>query len=494
VSGENFFDRRRAGVLLHPTSLPDGGRSGDLGPGTFRFIDFLADAGFSVWQMLPLGPTHDDASPYHCLSVHAGNPALVSLRDLATRGWMDERMLTDPVTCTRSMRECLAAAARTFFDAASPADHAAFDAFCRAQAYWLDDFAQYEAIREAQQGRAWFQWPASLRDRHAESLLQAAQQFAARIDEIRFEQFAFATQWLAVREHARRRGVTLFGDMPFFVAHDSAEVWAHRDIFKLDDQGLPTEVAGVPPDYFSASGQRWGNPLYRWDALQENDFAWWTKRLTSALQRVDLLRIDHFRGLEACWEIPSGDATAANGKWVPVPGAELLASWQQRFGRLPLVAEDLGHITDAVRALRQRFALPGMLVLQFAFDSDSTNPYLPHNHTPDHVVYTGTHDNNTTLGWFMALPAAQQQRVRQYLGCPADEPMPWPLVRAALASVAVLAVVPMQDVLGLDASARMNIPGTSQDNWMWRFSWDQIEKDLPSRLRTLIDRYGRLTA
>jgi len=491
VTAKAFLERRRAGVVLHPSSLPGSGTCGDLGPDALRFVDFLAEAGFSVWQMLPLGPTHEDGSPYHCLSVHAGNPALVSLRDLAARGWIDEKLLTDPATCSHSMRECLASAAQTFFRSASPQDRAAFGAFREAQAHWLDDFALYEAIREAQLGRAWFQWPAPLRDREPSALRDVATQHAARIDEIRFEQFAFAMQWQALREHAHRRNILLFGDMPFFVAHDSAEVWAHRDIFKLDATGQPSVVAGVPPDYFSATGQRWGNPLYRWEELERTGFDWWTRRLASTLQHVDLLRIDHFRGLEACWEIPAADPTAVNGKWVPVPGGELLASWQQRFDRLPLVAEDLGHITEAVHALRHEFALPGMLVLQFAFDSGADNPYLPHNHTADHVVYTGTHDNNTTVGWFASLPAAQQERVREYLGCLPDEPMPWPLVRAALASVAVLAVLPMQDLLALDANARMNTPGTAQGNWSWRFAWDQLDPGLAARLCAMIGRYGR---
>jgi len=493
MTAKAFLDRRRAGVVLHPTSLPGSRRHGNLGPEAYRFVDFLAEAGISVWQMLPLGPTHDDASPYHCLSVRAGNLDLVSLHDLVARGWFEEKQLTDPATATSSTRECLASAAQTFFRSASPQDRAGFAAFCESQADWLDDFALYETIRELQLGRAWFQWPAPLRDCDAVALGDIRQQHASRLDEIRFGQFAFATQWHALRAYARERGILLFGDMPFFVAHDSAEVWAHRDIFKLDRQGLPTAVAGVPPDYFSATGQRWGNPLYRWGALAKRGFAWWTQRLNSDLQRVDLLRIDHFRGLEACWEIPAADPTAVNGEWVPVPGEALLNSWLQQFGRLPLVAEDLGFITDEVHRLRHEFALPGMLVLQFAFDSDATNPYLPHNHTPDHVVYTGTHDNNTTVGWFSALSREQQQRVRDYLGCPVEEAMPWPLIRAALASVAVLAVVPMQDLLALDARARMNTPGTSQGNWSWRFTWEQIDTDLVRRLRAMIARYGRLS-
>jgi 4-alpha-glucanotransferase len=465
-------------VLLHLSSLP----GGDLGADAVRFVDFLAETGLTVWQMLPLGPTHDEGSPYRALSAHAGDPRFISLALLVEWGWLDSPDGERPAR----LRE----AYDNFRRRAAPEAHAAFESFVRASQAWLEDYALFMALRRAHEGRPWWEWEREWRDRRPAGLAAARQRFAAEIEFVRFEQFLFARQWARLREYAERRGVLLFGDMPIFVAHDSADVWAHREYFKLDRAGRPTVVAGVPPDYFSATGQRWGNPLYRWARLRRDGFGWWRTRLETELGRFDLVRVDHFRGFEACWEIPADAETAVEGRWVKVPGAALFRTLRQAFGRLPLVAEDLGLITPAVQALRRRFGIPGMYVLQFAFDGGADNPYLPHRHEPDAVVYTGTHDNETTRAWFEALPAASQWRVMDYLGFP-TEPMPQPLVRAALASVARLAILPMQDLLGLGPGHRMNTPGTTQGNWRWRFSWDQLHDEIRDWLRRVVALYGR---
>lgn len=482
---------RRAGVLLHPTSLPGPGLQGDLGHAAYRFVEFATAAGFSVWQTLPLGPTHEDGSPYQCLSVHAGNTELISLDWLVDRGWLQRDTLSVDGKCSPVRRQaCLKQAYTTYQTDADTDWRVAFTAFTAQSVDWLEDFALYSALRGAQEGRAWFDWPAPLRTRAAQALQEASARLALEIDQVRFEQFIFFRQWAALRAYAHRHGLYLFGDMPIFVAHDSAEVWAHREYFDVDAQGRAATVAGVPPDYFSATGQRWGNPHYHWARMEQDGFAWWVARMRTQLALFDLVRIDHFRGFESYWSIPAAAQTAEVGQWVKAPGAALLRTLQANFDVLPLVAEDLGVITAEVETLRRQFGLPGMKILQFAFDSDAANPYLPHQHTPDSVVYTGTHDNDTTLGWYEALDEARQGHVRDYLGQP-GEAMPWPLVRAALASVGGLAVVPMQDILALDGRHRMNRPGTSTGNWRWRFRWEQLPGELAARLRHLNALYGR---
>jgi 4-alpha-glucanotransferase len=483
---KSFLDRRRAGVLLHLSSLPGEGVNGELGPQAFRFVDFLAEAGFGVWQLLPLGPTHTDGSPYNCLSAHAGNPRFISPAPLVQWGWLDV-----DAENTADRRVLFHLAQQGFHARAGDDERSALAEFIASQAAWLDDYALFEVLRKDQASRPWWEWPAPLRDRDPTAVSQARARHAADIERVRFEQFLFARQWQVLREYANARGVRLFGDMPIFLAHDSAEVWAHRECFKLDGAGQPVVVAGVPPDYFSATGQRWGNPLYDWDCIESVGFSWWIERLKHELERFDIVRVDHFRGFEACWEIPASEPTAINGRWVQVPGARLFDALLARVGRLPLVAEDLGLITPEVSLLRERYGLPGMKILQFAFDGGADNPYLPHAHVPDAVVYTGTHDNDTTLSWFQALPAEQQLRVVEYLGYP-YEPMPRPLMRAAFASVARLAMVPMQDVLGLGRGHRMNTPGTSEGNWRWRFDWDQLSPDITGWLRRALEAYGRI--
>jgi 4-alpha-glucanotransferase len=480
MNSKPVLDRRRAGVQLHPTSLP----AGDFGPDAYRFVDFLVQAGLSVWQMLPLGPTHEDRSPYHCVSVNALDTAFINSAQLVSWGWLKPEAI-------RGARSTALAQAHDWFQAhADAATRADWEDFSAAQAHWLGDYALYQALREQHGGLPWWQWPAPLRDREPEAVKAAQRNLHGRITLLRFEQFVAGRQWQELRDHARERGVRLFGDMPIFIAHDSAEVWAHRECFKLDAGGQPVVVAGVPPDYFAVHGQRWGNPLYDWDCAQANGFQWWIARLSAEFSRFDLVRVDHFRGFEACWEIPVAEATAANGHWVRVPGVALFDVLLKHFGSLPLVAEDLGHITPAVHALRQRYGFPGMLVLQFAFDSGPDNPYLPHNHQANNVVYTGTHDNDTTHAWFESLPADRQLRVVDYLGY-AHEPMPWPLIRAALASVAQLAILPMQDILGLGRGHRMNTPGTTHGNWRWRFNWDDLSEATTTKLRKLVTLYGR---
>jgi len=479
---------RRAGILLHPTSLPGPWECGDLGPAAFRFVDWLAECGQKVWQILPIGPTHSDRSPYQSLSVHAGDPQLISIDQLSAWGWVDASAIRQR---DLAAKYTLIAAARRWFDQhADTALRAEYDRFLADSGYWLEDYALFRALRTEQQDRGWTDWPAPLRDREPEALSQAAERLAGSLDIIRFQQFLFFRQWHMLKAYANGKGIQIFGDMPIFVAHDSADVWACPECFLLDDNGQPSVVAGVPPDYFSETGQRWGNPHYDWGYMERNGFQWWQQRMQTQLSLFDLVRIDHFRGFEAYWEVPANEETAMNGRWVEAPGDALFARLRQQFDPLPVVAEDLGIITAEVEALRDKYALPGMKVLQFAFDGGPDNPYLPHRHETNSVVYTGTHDNDTSVGWFDGLDEQRRAHVLEYLGNP-GEPMPWPLIRAAYASVARLAVVPLQDILALGSEHRMNTPGTTQGNWTWRFEWDLVPEGLGERLRHMVHMYGR---
>lgn len=488
------FARRRTGILLHPSSLPGPRPLGDLGAAAYRFIDFLAEAGQTIWQMLPLGPTHDGGSPYQCLSVHAGNPRLISLDRLVEAGWLPAAQAgANPGSETQAYGDggLWGRALEGFHARADGAARSAYAGFLAAQRDWLEDYALFIALRGEYRHAAWTDWPAPLRDRETEALAAARRQHQAVIARICFEQFVFYRQWGELRQHANGCGILLFGDMPIFVAHDSVDVWVDRHLFKLDERGQPTVVAGVPPDYFSATGQRWGNPHYRWDAMAQDGYRWWIRRIESHLAMVDLIRIDHFRGFESFWEIPAANPNAIDGRWVDGPREALFDALQAHFGELPFVAEDLGLITAEVHALRERYGLPGMRILQFAFDGTSHNPYLPHNHERAAVVYTGTHDNDTTVGWYGSIDDGTRRHVGEYLGHPA-EPMPWPLIRAAMASVAEMAIVPMQDVLALDGAHRMNVPGTTGNgNWRWRFDWRQVPDDLAARLLRMTQLYGR---
>ena len=439
-----------------------------------------------MWQTLPLGPAHFDRSPYNCVSSHAGNPLLISREALSAETWFDHRS----AHVAAGRQAVLIEAHHHFQQRASVEDRAALEEFTTRYAHWLGDYALYQALRDSQGGLPWFNWPLALRDRKPNALAKARKTLRAQCEQVQFEQFLFFRQWHNLRYYANTRGIRMFGDVAIFVAHDSADVWSHRECFQLDPQGQPTVVAGVPPDYFSETGQRWGNPLYDWEKHEEEVIALWVDRMRTQADLFDLVRVDHFRGLESHWEIPAHEPLPAAGRWVPTPGDRLLTALRERCGDLSLVAEDLGMITEAVDHLRRRHQLPGMQVLQFGFDGDPHNRHLLHAHEPTSLVYTGTHDNDTALGWFHALSPSVRDQVLSYFGYPA-EPMPWPMLRFALASVANIAIVPMQDVLGLGSEHRMNTPGTSTGNWQWRFDWSQVSEEIANRLAHFTWRYGR---
>ncbi|MCG7985012.1 MAG: 4-alpha-glucanotransferase [Candidatus Thiodiazotropha lotti] len=483
----SLLKRRRAGVLLHITSLPGPATVGDLGSNAYRFVDFLVASGMTVWQILPIGPTMHDNSPYQSSSVYAGNPRLISLEMLLERGWLDE-MPEAPIS-DEVKSNSIHNASKRFHESASDEERHEYQRFIAEQKHWLEDYALFQALKQ-EENACWWDWHVTLRDRKPQALAMARARLKSMIQTICFEQYLFYTQWMCLKQYANERGVLLFGDVPIFVAHDSAEVWAHREIFDLLEDGHPRVVAGVPPDYFSETGQRWGNPLYCWDKLSEDNFSFWVNRLKAQSTLFDLLRIDHFRGFEAYWEIPAEEETAVNGHWVEAPGEELFGVLYRELPDLELVAEDLGVITPEVEALRKAYDLPGMKILQFAFSGGADNPYLPFHHTKDAVVYTGTHDNDTTLGWYTGLDDQSREFVDDYLGKP-REIMPWPMIRSALASRANLAIIPLQDILGLDASHRMNTPGTTEGNWDWRFDWEMVKPETESRLMHRVKMYGR---
>jgi 4-alpha-glucanotransferase len=476
---------RSAGVLLHPTSLPGPYGIGDLGPEARRFADALAVAGQCWWQMLPLNPPGAGASPYQCYSAFAGNPLLISPDDLVADGFLSRTDLMPrpagrgPASRVDFRRAAavkdaiLARAFERFSEGADARHRAAFRRFCAAEAAWLDDYSLFSALRRAHPGLSWTDWPRPLARREPAALRAARAAHAPAVDRCRFEQFLFFRQLEALRAYARARGVGFIGDLPIFVSADSADVWTHPHLFKLDARGRPTAVAGVPPDCFSKTGQRWGNPLYHWPAMKKDRFAWWTARCRMAFRAADLVRIDHFRGFAACWEIPAGAPSAARGRWTRVPGHDLFTHFTRALGAgdapLPFIAEDLGLITPDVERLRDAFRLPGMRVLQFAFDGDPLNPHLPARHTADTVAYTGTHDNDTTRGWMNTLPPA----FKPSLALLAPDALTDParaLLRLAWSSAARLAVAPLQDVLALGPDARMNVPGEPEGNWTWRWT------------------------
>lgn len=489
---EKVFTRRRAGVLLHPASLPGKQRLGDIGAEARNFMHFMADSGLQVWQMLPLGPTHQDGSPYQCLSSHAGNPELINLEWLQQHAWLTAKQLKG---CEKleSSQPLLDRASERFFKQADATWMKRFENFLRQSDYWLPDYALFMALKKAYRGSSWTEWPVCYRFRDETSLNEARQQYADVIRSIQFTQFVFFTQWQELQEYATSLNILLFGDVPIYVALDSADVWSDKENFLMHADGQCDYVAGVPPDAFSDDGQYWGNPLYDWDYQKKNDFDWWKKRFKTQLELFDLIRIDHFRGLEACWNIPAHEETARNGEWVKTPGKALLNSLYQYFDELPLVAEDLGVITKDVEKLRDEFSLPGMAILQFAFGGQADNPYLPHNHKTNSVVYTGTHDNDTTLGWYKNLQQYERKHLHEYMGHSefSDLEIPWDLNRMVMASTSRLAILPMQDLLGLDSTHRMNTPGTIQGNWSWRFNWSQVWPGLATDLNHMVKLYGR---
>ncbi len=491
--------QRTSGILLHPTALAGPFKIGDIGKEARLFIDFLVKAGQSVWQILPLGPTGYGHSPYNALSAFAGNPTLIDLQQLVDRGELKhshlERASKDSLSMdlnrVQSVKHSLLREAGTHFLMAGECPgRAAFETFCTEQADWLDDFSLFMALREEFSGQAWFDWPENLRARDRQALTKYRAELVQNCLLHKYQQFVFAEQWHALKDYANHKGIRIFGDIPIFVAYDSAEVWANQHLFQLDDQGRAQAVAGVPPDYFSSTGQRWGNPLYRWDRLAEEDFLWWQRRFEHQLKCSDIVRIDHFRGFQACWSIPVEEETAVNGHWEEVPGRELFTKLFTQGTDLPIIAEDLGMITPEVEKLRDDFGFPGMKILQFAFDSGPDNPYLPENHIANSVVYTGTHDNNTTLGWWQELSAEQQDQVRNYLNI--DKPqMPHELIRLAMASIAKLCIIPCQDILGLGSEARFNTPGHATGNWEWQMKPGALTETMAAELLSLTQKYHR---
>jgi 4-alpha-glucanotransferase len=497
---------RASGILLHPTSLPGPYGIGDIGSIARQFVDFLVSAGQSIWQVLPLGPTGYGDSPYQCFSAFAGNPLLISLEELARDGLLEWREIEaalmqvagsfspdfiDYGTIIHYRLSLLRQSFERLHQSPDSPIHAEIAAFCTPNAHWLEDFALFMALKARHDGISWHMWEPAIATRQPAALAYWRAELAPDIAFQQYLQFLFFKQWGALKGYANERGVKIVGDAPIFVAYDSADVWAHRELFFLDEKGNPTVVAGVPPDYFSATGQRWGNPLYRWDLMQAAGFTWWVERVRAALSTVDLLRIDHFRGFAAYWEIPASEETAIKGRWVPAPGDELFRTLEQELGDVPIIAEDLGLITPDVHALRDRFGLPGMKILQFAFDGDPDNDYLPHNYVANCIVYTGTHDNNTTVGWWSELDEGQRSLITRYLG---HEPrdIAWDLLRLAFMSVADVAIVPFQDVLRLSSDARMNTPGKLGGNWSWRFRADALNESVAGSLRYLTALYGRL--
>lgn len=492
---------RAAGILLHPTSLPGPEGIGTVGSDAYAFADALVAAGMSLWQVLPLGPTGYGDSPYAGLSAFAGNPLLVDLWQLQHAGLLEWTALDLPAPKSERRVDFGALAPskmlvlrRAFhqFQEAFDLD-AELEQFRRVNQEWLEDFALYMALKDAHGLAPWYDWPEPLRRRDQAALTDASQKYAEDVAFHRWVQFTFFGQWRSLKQHANERGIRIIGDIPIFVAYDSADVWAHQDLFRLDADGRPLIVAGVPPDYFSATGQLWGNPHYRWDVIAAHGYDWWISRFQVLLDLVDIVRLDHFRGFAGAWAVPAGNPTAEVGEWVRGPGSGLFNAIQSALGRLPIIAEDLGVITPDVDALRQEFGFPGMKILQFAFGAGPWGLDLPHNFHQDMVVYTGTHDNDTTVGWFTKLNGEVRRSVLEYVGTQGLD-ISWDFIRLALASVADTAVIPLQDVLRLGSRARMNLPGEPAGNWSWRYADGDITEAHVEGLRMLVTTYGRAPA
>ena len=485
------MSQRRAGILCHITSIPNDSGPGDFGKHTYQFIDLLSSCGFSVWQILPMGPTHADLSPYLSLSAHAGNQQLIDLSWLQTRGWLTTEDINKSYLSTVVQKnECLKQAYLNFKAQHNAEEYEAFNQFKQNNAYWLDDYALYMTLREMHSNTAWNEWPTEYRDYQTSALKEVKQTHQASIESIQFHQYVFFTQWEAIKNYANERDIIIIGDIPIFVSYDSAEVWAKRKYFALGENGKPQFVAGVPPDYFSETGQRWGNPHYAWDKHVEDEFSWWQARIKTQSMLYDAVRIDHFRGLSAYWEIPAEDPTAINGRWVAAPGKQLLEKLTTTFPDLSFIAEDLGLIDEAVITLRDEFALPGMSILQFAFDGCQDNPYLPKNLKHNMLAYTATHDNDTTLSWYESLNQETKNYVNYCIN-PNNEHMPWAMIKTVFESVANLAIIPMQDMLGLGQGYRMNTPGVAEGNWTWQFDWLQLNEGLIEEFSILLDKTDR---
>ncbi len=494
------MDTRMAGVLMHPTSLPSPYGIGDMGDGAYNFVDFLAESGQKLWQVLPLGPTGYGDSPYQLFSSFAGQPLIISPDELIKIGLL----LKDDVSYVPQWGKCVdygkvldykgflyRKAYDRFLLNEDEALATKYQQFIRANAFWLEDYAMYMACKEAEGGKPWTMWTDKYKNPSSADKEELSRKLARRMEYYRFVQFIFFAQWTKLKEYANDKGVKIIGDMPIFVAFDSADVWASKEQFLLDEEGFPTVVAGVPPDYFSETGQLWGNPIYDWDVMKADGYSWWIARIRQQLTLYDYVRIDHFRGFEAYWAIPYGEETAINGEWVKGPDHDLFARIREVFGEnLPIIAEDLGVITPEVEALRDDFKLPGMKVLQFAFDSDETNPFLPHNHVPNSICYTGTHDNDTTVGWFENASKYTKEHCKEYLRI-GDESIAWVMISAAFASVSKMAIVPMQDLLEIGSEGRMNTPSVAAGNWSWRSESEAFNEELSKKLLKLTKLYGR---
>jgi 4-alpha-glucanotransferase len=496
--------KRLSGLLLHISSLPSRFGIGDLGPGGLRFADFLEASGQSIWQVLPLNPTLDACgnSPYCSYSAFAGNPLFISPDLLVAEGLLEEPDLWDDFPDDLSDDRVNFAAVyryktilmqKVLGRRGQQADFE-FNLFCRENEFWLNDYALFMSIKHRMEGKPWNEWPEELRDRNHGALVDWSRMLEDSIHFEKYSQFTFFKQWMSLKRYCNERNIQIFGDIPIYVSFDSADVWANRDLFKLDQVGNPLQVSGVPPDFFSKTGQLWGNPVYAWDRLSQSGFQWWIRRIERNLSLFDLVRLDHFRGFVACWEVPAGEETAINGDWVSVPAREFFNALLRRFPALPIIAEDLGTITPDVREVMSAYGFSGMKVLQFAFGDDSgANPYVPHNHTQGSVIYTGTHDNNTSKGWFRHdLDEAARKRIFDYIGHPLnEEEVSWELIRLAMMSVCSRAIVPMQDILNLDEKGRMNTPAVAFGNWEWRLRADWLTSELSRKLLGVARVYGR---
>jgi len=486
--------------LLHPTSLPGPFGSGDFGSASFQFVDWLSKAGQTLWQMLPLSEVGSGNSPYMSSSAFAGSLLLIDLEELAKQGWLTVEDL-QPLSSFSAERvdyglvkpfrvERLHLASGRFFAKADKNSRAAYAEFCKQEASWLDDYALFMTIGEQEHWKEWSAWPQPLANRDPKSLAVFEKANSEEIGFWKFCQWSFSRQWFALKKYANERGVNIVGDVPIFVAYQSADVWAHQDLFELDDDGRPTLVAGVPPDYFSETGQLWGNPLYRWDMHEKSGYAWWIERMKHALHYFDLVRVDHFRGFANYWAVPASAKTAIEGQWMPGPGDKLFEAFKQAIGHLPIIAEDLGLITSDVIELRDRFELPGMRILQFAFGEDERNYFLPHHYVANCVAYTGTHDNDTSVGWWNTAKEHEKSFAQHYLNFDGNE-INWQMINLLSASAANTVIYPLQDIIGLSSEHRMNMPGTSLGNWAWRFSWNQLQPWHADRLAELSLRHSR---
>jgi 4-alpha-glucanotransferase len=492
---------RASGILLHPTSLPSQGGIGDLGPSAYAFADFLSAARQGLWQVLPLGPLGYGDSPYSATSAFAGNPLLIGLERLADRGWIDHARIgalprvvgaVDYSAVFHQKLPLLFEAAHIFARSASSNARARYDTFCQQNRWWLDDFVLFDALRARFKLQSWNRWPRGLAYRDPVAIQKAQEELREDLDARRVVQFFFFEQWKSLRAYCAAHSLRIAGDMAIFVNFDSADVWTHPDLFRLNSELDPEVIAGVPPDFFSKDGQRWGNPLYRWDVMRDQGYSWWIDRMRWLTHNFDYIRLDHFRGFSQFWEIHASEPTAIHGRWVDGPKDELFVKLREVLGGLPFFAEDLGYITNDVHELRRRLNIPGMAVLQFGFGDVGAHTHLPHTFTSEKVVYTGTHDNDTSLGWWeSAATEHERQQVEAYLG-PCEEGINWGMIRAASSSVASLCVVPIQDVLGLGSDARMNVPSCSQGNWRWRFPAELLRPELAKKLATLAEVSDRL--